>query len=89
MSIEYALVDERQFGNETPQGNLDPCFKTLKDAASVCHPVTLWGSRSYLVAVEDGWIRRLTAEEDVELRKLAKEKWPRTYSPLTRAGCKQ
>jgi hypothetical protein len=66
----YVSVDERQFGCETPQGDIGPGFATLLQAATAYPPLSLWGSRSYLVAVEDGVIRRLMAEEDAELREL-------------------
>jgi hypothetical protein len=75
MATTYVSVDERQFGCETPQGDIGPGFATLLEAVSECSLLGLWGSRSYLVAVEDGVIRRLTGEEDAELREFAKREW--------------
>lgn len=89
MSTTYVSVDERQFGCETPQGDIGSGFATLLEAATAYPPLSLWGSRSYLVAVEDGVIRRLTAKEDAELREMcASHPWNFQASQIVLASAR-
>jgi hypothetical protein len=66
----YVLVDDREYGWGFPNGPHEPGFTTLQEVANKYHPEVIWGVNRYLVAVEDGEICGLTAEEDAKLREL-------------------